>query len=265
MYIVSQRNLVDLNVLRVIVTSIISIVYGMTQAAFSQSYSRERYENREIRFHLVFLPPIFIKFMAFVPPVAFFASLKGHSNPAYLAFIIYFFVQVFFSALAFDTSNEPGAKTWKKMMLAFQVGFTFIAVHLSTSWIVSLYPYLNPSSAAILPGFATPNSSFISQDFVINDDTFANASWAKCNVTHENYLRNSSKGDTLSYNWEQRYIDIDINININTFCLTNIATELYIFFFSLAIMDSAYTIILIPVWPILKQKCFQRKIDTTYA
>ena len=99
LYILAQNNNFDYFVMLTIISSIVSLALGSTRGVFTLSYGKR--DGNEFLFLALFCPPVkspLVKIVAFLPPLAFFASLKNHTSPGFLVLILYFIFYIFITA-----------------------------------------------------------------------------------------------------------------------------------------------------------------------
>ena len=126
--IVAQSNRLDTLLIVSILSSVYSVVDGMYKGGWGWV---ERKSEKTFGFlaSLIFLPWLIFQLISFVPPLAFFASLKTHTSPALMAVIIYFLIHLILSVactFAFTTSPLPLSLTSTRFRFRLLLDFHFL-------------------------------------------------------------------------------------------------------------------------------------------
>ena len=110
LYIVAQSNRLDSLLIVSILSSVYSVVNGMNKGGwgFVEGYTKKSFGFLT---SLIFLPWLIFHLIPFVPPLAFFASLKTHTSPALMAVIIYFLIHLILSVAVFFISSHLTLRT----------------------------------------------------------------------------------------------------------------------------------------------------------
>ena len=159
----------------------------------------------------------------------------------------------------------------KGVLLFFQLIFSYVSIWLSTSWIISLAPYLDKPSQRLIPSFVWPNTTTYLDigKWATNETMFRNQLWASCdkaltilNVHNDSFSSNASYGNVSYHNNSELSTHAK---DLPQYCFTDIASPLFLFFFVLSIIDSAYTIALALVWPPIIWDTFRKPTNNVYS
>ena len=110
LYVVARQNQLDTLLIVSIVTSVMSVVCGMLHWVLGYAIMHKKgaisvpIARRTVLFNLIFLPWIFLHFVAFIMPLTFFASTK--TNPIISVVALYFPAHVVLLALGPSASED---------------------------------------------------------------------------------------------------------------------------------------------------------------
>ena len=273
LYIAGQSDRVDIPVAISIASSSISIVYGMIQGSMA-GIARAKFQIGEhgCLATVTFLPWLLLHFIAFVPSLAFFASMTNHSSPWFLLLIAYFLVHVCSSA--FFTFAIPlwGSKyfgcilEYRFVPVIQQIIFSCGAFYIATSWMVSVWSvHKGLRFSEIVPTFVHRDifqfKSF--QHWNITGNPKAQIqSWAICNTDQPLPTAFSgSMAKTVAdmiprfekLVFEAVAPEFDMNY---AFCLTDIAVPLYLLFVLSCGLLLVVHLFLVFCWSWIYKHCF---------
>ena len=194
LYIASQQNHLDVILIISIVTSLISVVLGITKG-FSNinATGNTLFKDKETLLTLILSPWIFLCTLCFVPTVSFFSSLRNHASPSYMSFLAYFFIHLLMFWVLFCTSDwKKNGQLAKSTKILLPLFFSLTAICFSTCWIVSLAPFLPDASLRLLPDFIQSDPFPPFDRWVVKNATFFNETWAHCNRSSTSNSSSSS-------------------------------------------------------------------------
>ena len=276
MYNVASFNRVHLPALCSIASSVISIILGMVLGSLAVA----RVAGFQIGAHApaataIFLPWLFLHFLAFVPPLAFLAALKGHASPWYATLILYYLLHVVVSAfLTFyvPLSNSRYYGQWVESRftpLLPQIVFVGVALFISTAWFVSVAPFLPPTAQTHIPALLWPDTPYPMSVWVMErkvsdpwiterNQTRPNSTvhernqmmpgpWAICNVTGlREQVNDHDDNNAFLAPFQALMEQPELQFQA---CLTDVALWLYLTFVGAAAALLVLHCALLPLWP----------------
>ena len=141
--------------------------------------------------------------------------------------------------------------------LLLQVLFTFIVIWISTTWIVSVAPFLEESSLAMLPDYVWPNPAAPLHKWIINTETHKRTeSWAICNSSSFTFVTSSPNQTTL------RAVDMTHHsfADPHELCLTEVAVPLFFFITITSLLLFVYHLFLVIFWLRFFEVCVRRPL-----
>ena len=211
LYVLARKNRLDALLIAAIVTSLLSVAYGLTKGVVAALIRYEKVpQNNTFLPTLIFSPLYFTSTVIFIPSLAFFSAME---SPIYIIFSFLIVFNIYLPICSYmhfkvelhraeflywmpDPDDYPIVVKSSKIIFPFLLSLAVI--WFSTCWIVSLAPFLPVSSSNNLPQFLWPNPILPFNNWLIDDTVFFNETWAVCGISNLSSSSSTSSSSSSS-------------------------------------------------------------------
>ena len=271
LYVLGRKNSLAILQIVAIITSLISVVKGsvdgvLTYVTHPKYGDSLKYDSTML--NCVLMLWLFLHLVTFLPPLSFFATLRGHSHWSFMILIGYMLLHLLCSTFftfvfpiggrdmgeesprlsvsltrSVDHLNLP-RQLHQYISILLQMAFCGVSMWVSAAWFTSISPFYrnNGSIPTNLEAFYSIPLSISSEWVPPNSVMVPTGNDSGTNITSSHMDVNQSSTNPR-YEWGQ------CNSTGGSVCLTDFALELFIFFFVSICFLFIFHFILVIIWP----------------